>query len=61
MINRRRIELLEQQAGAGQPRVVWVDQGETLEQACKRQGIRYDRPITFNTGIDKVSFVGWQR
>ena len=57
----RRIKHLEQRNGAGQPQVVWVNEGETPEQACERQGIRYEHTMMIDTGIDKVLFVGWQR
>jgi hypothetical protein len=57
----QRIKHLEHQTHAGQPRMVWVNQDETPEQACKRQGIRYENPMMVDTGIDKVFFVGWQR
>jgi hypothetical protein len=56
----QRIKTLEQRTGAGQPQVVWVNEGETPEQACKCQGIRYEHPMMIDTGIDKVLFVGWR-
>lgn len=55
-----RIRQLEKRKQAQKTRVVWVNSDETLEQACERQGIKYENPMTVNTGIGKIFFVGWQ-
>lgn len=55
-----RIRQLEEKRQAQKTRVVWVGPGETLEQACERQGIKYENPMMVDTGIDKIFFVGWQ-
>jgi hypothetical protein len=55
-----RIRHLEERKKARNTQVVWVNPDETLEQACKRQGIEYENPMIVNTGIGKIFFVGWQ-
>lgn len=56
----RRVKYLETKVGVSQPRVVWVNPGETLAQACERQLIRYESPMMINTGIGNVFFVKWK-
>lgn len=43
------------------PRVVWVDADESLEEACRRQGIEYSKPALIDTGVGEIFFVGWQK
>lgn len=60
MINRRRIERLERKVVSGQPQVVWVNEGETPQEACERSGFKNENSTLVDTGIGKILFVRWR-